>query len=300
MAAPVPRIPVSSTRPGRSWPWSRRGAGNRFGHPKPQVVRRWCDAGAEVLDTARSGAVRIWLGRNGLQTDEAPRQPAAVVGCRAAAACGGWAMLRTGVVTAMKAGGLTRAGTDRAGGWPMIPLLLLSAVALAIIVERFWSLRRDRVLPPGLGDEVRAGWRAATAGSFARRFAAFDRAAGRIVGRRAGRAQPQPRGNPRTRRGRGPPPRAPDGTLPQYAGHHRRGRPAAGPVRHRGRHDRDVPRHPSTTASAMPTSSPAASARRWCAPPPACWWRSRRWCSIAISAGASPATSSTWSTRRSG
>ena len=43
----------------------------------------------------------------------------------------------------------------RAGGWPMIPLLLLSAVALAIIVERFWSLRRDRVLPPGLGQEVR-------------------------------------------------------------------------------------------------------------------------------------------------
>ena len=44
----------------------------------------------------------------------------------------------------------------RAGGWPMIPLLLLSAVALGIIVERFWSLRRDRVMPPGLGDEVRA------------------------------------------------------------------------------------------------------------------------------------------------
>ena len=43
----------------------------------------------------------------------------------------------------------------RAGGWPMIPLLLLSAIAVAIIVERFWSLRRDRVLPAGLGDEVR-------------------------------------------------------------------------------------------------------------------------------------------------
>ena len=43
----------------------------------------------------------------------------------------------------------------RAGGWPMIPLVLLSAVALAIIVERFWSLRRIRVLPLGLGDEVR-------------------------------------------------------------------------------------------------------------------------------------------------
>ena len=44
----------------------------------------------------------------------------------------------------------------RAGGWPMIPLLLLSAIALGIIVERFWSLRPSRVLPPGLGDEVRA------------------------------------------------------------------------------------------------------------------------------------------------
>ncbi len=44
----------------------------------------------------------------------------------------------------------------RAGGWPMIPLLLLSAIALAIIVERFWSLRRRVVLPPGLGAEVRA------------------------------------------------------------------------------------------------------------------------------------------------
>lgn len=44
----------------------------------------------------------------------------------------------------------------KAGGWPMIPLLLLSAVALAIIVERFWTLRRKSVLPAGLGDEVRA------------------------------------------------------------------------------------------------------------------------------------------------
>lgn len=44
----------------------------------------------------------------------------------------------------------------KAGGWPMIPLLLLSAVALAIIVERFWTLRRKSVLPAGLGNEVRA------------------------------------------------------------------------------------------------------------------------------------------------
>ena len=44
----------------------------------------------------------------------------------------------------------------KAGGWPMIPLLLLSAAGLAIVVERFWSLRARIVMPPGLGDEVRA------------------------------------------------------------------------------------------------------------------------------------------------
>ncbi|MFC4727559.1 MotA/TolQ/ExbB proton channel family protein [Coralloluteibacterium thermophilus] len=43
-----------------------------------------------------------------------------------------------------------------AGGWPMIPLVLLSVAALAIVLERFWSLRRGAVLPPGLGEEVRA------------------------------------------------------------------------------------------------------------------------------------------------
>src|SRR5690606_18915138 len=43
----------------------------------------------------------------------------------------------------------------RAGGWPMIPLLLLSALALALIIERAWTLRRNSVLPPGLGEEVR-------------------------------------------------------------------------------------------------------------------------------------------------
>ena len=55
----------------------------------------------------------------------------------------------------------------KAGGWPMIPLLLLGVLALAIVVERFWSLRRKEILPPGLGEEVRAcsderrriGWR---------------------------------------------------------------------------------------------------------------------------------------------
>ena len=41
-----------------------------------------------------------------------------------------------------------------AGGWPMIPILVCSAVALAIILERFWTLRRKAVIPPELGDQV--------------------------------------------------------------------------------------------------------------------------------------------------
>jgi biopolymer transport protein ExbB len=43
----------------------------------------------------------------------------------------------------------------KAGGWVMAPLILLAVVATAIIIERFWSLRRKEVLPPGLGEEVR-------------------------------------------------------------------------------------------------------------------------------------------------
>jgi biopolymer transport protein ExbB len=42
-----------------------------------------------------------------------------------------------------------------AGGWAMVPILICSAVALAIVLERCWTLRRKSVLPPGLGDEVR-------------------------------------------------------------------------------------------------------------------------------------------------
>jgi len=56
---------------------------------------------------------------------------------------------------------MTASGGDvlelvKAGGWPMIPLLMLSALALALIVERGWTLRRSRVMPAKLGDEVRA------------------------------------------------------------------------------------------------------------------------------------------------
>jgi len=42
-----------------------------------------------------------------------------------------------------------------AGGWAMVPILLCSAIAIAIILERFWTLRRSSVIPPGLTTQVR-------------------------------------------------------------------------------------------------------------------------------------------------
>ena len=37
----------------------------------------------------------------------------------------------------------------KAGGWLMIPILMCSVVALAIIIQRFYTLRRSRVIPDG-------------------------------------------------------------------------------------------------------------------------------------------------------
>lgn len=42
----------------------------------------------------------------------------------------------------------------QAAGWPIYMLLVSSVIALALIVERSLSLRRSRILPPNLLDEV--------------------------------------------------------------------------------------------------------------------------------------------------
>jgi biopolymer transport protein ExbB len=41
-----------------------------------------------------------------------------------------------------------------AGGWLMIPILLCSTLAVAIIIDRFWTLRKSQVTPEGLGAMV--------------------------------------------------------------------------------------------------------------------------------------------------
>ena len=42
----------------------------------------------------------------------------------------------------------------RAAGWPIIPLLFASVIALALIIERSISLRRGVIVPAGLLDKV--------------------------------------------------------------------------------------------------------------------------------------------------
>ncbi|MDH5361008.1 MAG: MotA/TolQ/ExbB proton channel family protein [Gammaproteobacteria bacterium] len=42
----------------------------------------------------------------------------------------------------------------QAGGWLMLPIILSSIVAVAIVTERFWTLRRKRILPQGLVSAV--------------------------------------------------------------------------------------------------------------------------------------------------
>ncbi len=42
----------------------------------------------------------------------------------------------------------------QAGGWLMLPILLCSVIALAIVGERFWSLQEKRITPPNLVAQV--------------------------------------------------------------------------------------------------------------------------------------------------
>jgi biopolymer transport protein ExbB len=42
----------------------------------------------------------------------------------------------------------------QSAGWPIWPLLIASVIALALIIERIMYLRRPRILPPNLLDEV--------------------------------------------------------------------------------------------------------------------------------------------------
>jgi biopolymer transport protein ExbB len=45
----------------------------------------------------------------------------------------------------------------QAGGWFMLPIIACSVVAVAIVLERFWTLQQKRVLPPNIAAQA-WGW----------------------------------------------------------------------------------------------------------------------------------------------
>ncbi len=47
----------------------------------------------------------------------------------------------------------------QAAGWPIWFLIIASVIAVPIIIERFWALRRSAIIPKGLVDEVLAEFR---------------------------------------------------------------------------------------------------------------------------------------------
>lgn len=51
----------------------------------------------------------------------------------------------------------------KSGGWLMLPIILCSIISISIIAERFWSLRKDKVLPNHLVAEV---WNQVKQGKF--------------------------------------------------------------------------------------------------------------------------------------
>jgi competence protein ComEC len=46
------------------------GYDNRFRHPRPEVVQRWGDAGAQVINTADTGAVRVRMAASGITVEQ--------------------------------------------------------------------------------------------------------------------------------------------------------------------------------------------------------------------------------------
>jgi biopolymer transport protein ExbB len=43
----------------------------------------------------------------------------------------------------------------RVGGWPMVPIVLCSIIAMTIVLERLWALRRRLIVPHELFEEIK-------------------------------------------------------------------------------------------------------------------------------------------------
>ena len=167
---------------------------NRFGHPRAEVVQRWAASGAEVLGTASSGALHVWLGAQGLQVREqrvhagrwwnaAGRERAAAilsVDKQAAAGPEGWKRVGTGQGRRLADGAAAAAGCTGFGDRPG-----------AFLVP---APQRGAATGPGPGCAQLGGTRQAGSGPSGDPAGQF--AAGRAAGGGAGRTQSSARPDP--------------------------------------------------------------------------------------------------------
>jgi hypothetical protein len=131
----------------------------------------------------------------------------------------------------------------QAAGWPIWPLIASSVLALALVIERFISLKAQRIAPPKLLDEVLAVARYAVPAPDVVSKLEQNSVLGEVLASGLRALNLNPRCSEDELRaimesaGRLAAHRA--GALPQRAGHHCIGSTVDGSVWHGGRHDRD-------------------------------------------------------------
>ena len=163
-----------------------------------------------------------------------------------------------------------------AAGWPIWFIIITSVIALAIIGERFWSLRTSLVAPRDVLPATIREYQAKGVTQDLINRLQRGPLIGRIFAAALVNEQQPARGDQGRGRGRGARrgPRA--RALPQHAGHDRHDLHAARPLRHDRRHDRDLRLAEPDDRAATPRSSRTASRSRSTTRSSASAWRSRR------------------------
>jgi len=111
---------------------------NRLGFPHAEVRARYDRMGSETYTTGEDGAISFYLSELGLK--QAPTRfwqtPPEGARIRYKIVC---------LVTTRFKGNNTVWEIVTAGGWLMLPIIACSIIALAIIAERFYTLRENKV-----------------------------------------------------------------------------------------------------------------------------------------------------------
>jgi biopolymer transport protein ExbB len=131
----------------------------------------------------------------------------------------------------------------QAAGWPIWPLIACSILALALIFERFASLKASKVAPTNLLNEAISVSTKHLPSAETTQQLAQSSVLGEVLATGLRTRQAHPESSERRAAlghgGRGPRRRPQAGKVFERPGHHRLGRAAAGPAGHGDRHDRD-------------------------------------------------------------